>query len=91
MKKITISKEHKLAQLIGLLKLKIATSLKDNPILYERGADKHIDAALDKIGFECNRTTTWWSVVDELFSKSYEREAALAQEYAVSMIPRSLE
>lgn len=58
-------------------------SSRSSPNLYERGLEPAIDALLDKLNYAPNRTSSWWTVVDFLFSNGHSHESGLAQRHAV--------
>lgn len=57
------------------------------PKKYSSGSEPKVDALLERHGFRANRETDWWHVVDYLASKGHTHEAALAQRFAVPIIP----
>lgn len=61
-------------------------NLKDNisPKPYDSSiCPPEVLKVLDTIGFKRDQQSTWWEVVDLLFSKGFTHEAMLAQRYAV--------
>lgn len=61
-------------------------SERGTPKRYDRGADRRVDAALEKSGMIFDEKTSWWEVVDHLFSHDYVHEAMLAQRNAVPVL-----
>lgn len=61
-------------------------SNRSTPKVFSLGAEPHVDSLLRELGFVPDRETTWWQVVDYLFSKGYIHEATLAQRYAVPIM-----
>jgi hypothetical protein len=56
---------------------------KNMPKLYDRGIEKRVDAILAQTEFVLDNRTSWWEVVDYLFSHNHYHEAKLAQRHAV--------
>lgn len=56
---------------------------RSSPKRYNLGDDPKLDALLSELGFQSNRDTNWWQVVDFLFAKDRKYEAMLAQRFAV--------
>lgn len=57
------------------------------PKRYTQATEPAIDALLGRYLFDSRaRETSWWSVVDFLFSKGHTHEATMAQRYAVPLI-----
>jgi intracellular multiplication protein IcmB len=61
-------------------------SSQSKPKKYSAGAEQQVDALLRNYGFEMDRETTWWHVVDFLASKGHTHEATLAQRMAVPLM-----
>ncbi|OYR17606.1 hypothetical protein [Brucella thiophenivorans] len=57
-----------------------------NPKRYSPTDSIDVDTALKELGFERDRNTTWYEVVDYLFSKQKYHEATLAQRFAVPVM-----
>lgn len=57
-----------------------------NPKRYERNIDQEVDAKLDDYNFTADNDSTWWEVVDFLFSKGEIHAAWSAQRYAVPVL-----
>ncbi len=62
------------------------TSEKGMPKRYDRGVDRHVDEALEKIGAVVDYRTSWWEVVDILFKNGLVHESMLAQRHAVPLL-----
>jgi len=58
----------------------------ESPNPYTKRVDKEIDTLLEGELYEHDSHTTWWDIVDFLFSKGFVREASLAQRYAVPIL-----
>ncbi|MEJ6002660.1 hypothetical protein [Paucibacter soli] len=57
-----------------------------SPKRYSQSTEPKVDELLEHYGFHSSRETSWWSVVDFLFSKGHSHEATLAQRFAVPLI-----
>lgn len=67
------------------------TSEQGNPNLYGDNINLQIDECLQKLKFKSSKNTSWWNVVDFLFESGYEKEAVIAQRYAVPLLSNSLQ
>jgi hypothetical protein len=56
------------------------------PKIYEVGIVPKVDEALKRSNLKIDKNTTWWNVVDALFTSHQYFEAMLAQHYAVPLI-----
>lgn len=56
---------------------------RSTPKKYNAGDQLQIDDLIGRLGLPVDRETTWWQIVDFLFSKGYKHEAMLAQRFAV--------
>lgn len=65
------------------------TSDKNTPRRYSAGINQKVDVVLNQTGFVVDNKTTWWEVVDYLFSSHYNYEAKLAQRHAVPLLSDS--
>lgn len=80
--------------MVGLVRMAIHEAYRyysdeKDPKRYSRnveGAEK-IDRAIEQYGLHIDEKTTWWEIVDALFSKGATHEAMLAQRYAVPLVP----
>lgn len=61
-------------------------SEKGSPKRYDKGVDRIVDDALEKIHMQIDEKTTWWEVVDALFDSDKAHEAMLAQRHAVPLL-----
>jgi intracellular multiplication protein IcmB len=57
-----------------------------NPTIYTRGVQESIDVLMDEINFLADSHTTWWEIVDALFTAGFQYEAGIAQRYAVPVM-----
>lgn len=57
-----------------------------NPKYYDRLRDGEIDKALSNYGFNITENTSWWDVVDVLFTHNEESLAIRAQRFAVPLL-----
>ncbi len=58
----------------------------NNAKLYQANLTTEIDELLLNINMPLDNSTTWWEIVDYLFSQGYAHEANLAQRYAVPLL-----
>lgn len=58
----------------------------ENPNRYTTELSTTVDLKLQELNFKGDSHTSWWEVVDFLFSKGFVHEALLAQRYAVPII-----
>jgi intracellular multiplication protein IcmB len=61
-------------------------SEKGSPKRYDSGVDRKVDEALKESNMHFDAKTTWWEVVDHLFSNDFIHEAMLAQRHAVPLL-----
>ncbi len=54
--------------------------------LYRRNVNFEIDTLLSDINMPIDMSTTWWEIVDYLFTHGYFHEATMAQRYAVPLL-----
>lgn len=59
---------------------------KSMPKRYDRGVDRKIDEALDELDANVDTKTTWWEIVDILFTNGMVHAATLAQRHAVPLL-----
>lgn len=71
------------ADMAGLLVDTIYKMFDVRPKRYEAYINESIDAALAEQGFRPESSTSWWDVVDYLFSVGRVHDATIAQRYAV--------
>lgn len=64
----------------------LKTSDKGSPKRYDRGVDPKVDYAINKTSMNTDEKTTWWEIVDHLFSHDMIHEAMLAQRHAVPLL-----
>jgi len=57
-----------------------------NPTAYSPGLEELVDGLLEEIGFVRDSKSTWWEVIDALFSAGFIHEAMLAQRYAMPLL-----
>lgn len=74
--------------LVGMVVDELYKSLADdaNPTPYTHGIEELVDSILEEIGFVVDSKSTWWEVVDALFSAGFTHEALLAQRYAMPLL-----
>lgn len=53
---------------------------------YDKGLNEKVDSALRQIKYHVDFKTTWWDVVDALFTHDMINEATIAQRYAVPLL-----
>lgn len=53
------------------------------PRRYDRGVDRDVDSAIDRLNMVPDIHATWWEITDELFAKGDTVNAVRAQRYAV--------
>ncbi|KVR89430.1 type IV secretion protein IcmB [Burkholderia vietnamiensis] len=77
----------------GLCRMAIEEAFKEcssnaNPKLYSPNVEgaEPVDAAIERLGIEIDKRTTWREVVDQLFAHGLHHEAMLAQRYAVPVL-----
>ena len=59
---------------------------KGNAKRYDKGVDRLVDEALEKISIQLDTRSSWWEIVDQLFINGYKHEAMLAQRHAVPLL-----
>ncbi len=59
---------------------------KQQPKTYDAHVDLRVDEGIKKLGMKIDDRTTWWEVVDNLFTNGLIHEATLAQRYAVPVL-----
>lgn len=59
---------------------------KEHHKLYENNVNIVIDKNLEKLKYQINETTTWWNVVDFLFTQGEDKLAKKAQTYATPIL-----
>lgn len=76
------------ADMAGLIVDEIYKHFSDeqNPNKYTRGLEGSIDVLMDEIDFVADSHTTWWEIVDALFTAGFHYEAGVAQRYAVPVM-----
>ncbi|OGT50637.1 MAG: type IV secretion protein IcmB [Gammaproteobacteria bacterium RIFCSPHIGHO2_12_FULL_41_15] len=57
-----------------------------NATPYTEGIEDLVDGILEEIGFVVDSKSTWWEVVDALFTAGFTHEAILAQRHAVPLL-----
>jgi intracellular multiplication protein IcmB len=62
------------------------TSEFGTPKKYDKGVDYRVDEALKKTRMNIDEKTSWWEVVDHLFTNDCVHEAYLAQRHAVPLL-----
>lgn len=74
--------------LIGMVVDELYKAMADDgkPAPYAPGVEEFIDSILEEIAFVRDSKTTWWEVVDALFSAGFVHEAMLAQRYAMPLL-----
>lgn len=75
-------------EMLGLVVDELYRRYSDNesPKRYERGMDIHVDEIIDRANIHTDSSTSWWEIVDALFSKGFVVEAARAQSFAVPLV-----
>lgn len=59
----------------------------NNPKLYNPSiAPPEVTKLVEKLGLEVDDATSWWEIVDDLFEAGHDREASMAQRYAVPLL-----
>ena len=71
------------SQVIDDIYTQKSDSSRTHPNQYGLNVEPAVDKLLTTYGFNFNRNTSWWSVVDFLFEKGHTHEATLAQRHAV--------
>lgn len=74
--------------LIGMVVDELYKAMADDgkPAPYAPGVEEFIDSILEEIAFVRDSKTTWWEVLDALFSAGFVHEAMLAQRYAMPLL-----
>ena len=77
-----------LSDLSGMIVNELYQKLSDanQPHPYALGIEPMVDALLEEIAFVRDVKTTWWEVVDALFSAGFTREAAFAQRHCMPLL-----
>lgn len=80
------------ADMVGLIIDELYISFADDgkPNLYSPGVEPILDGILDEIGFIGDAQATWWEITDSLFTAGFDRQAKIAQRYAVPVLPEVL-
>jgi intracellular multiplication protein IcmB len=76
------------ADMAGLIVDEVYKHFSDgqNPNTYTRGIQESVDVLMDEINFVADAHTTWWEIVDALFTAGFHYEAGVAQRYAVPVM-----
>ena len=77
-----------LSDLAGMVVNELYQKLLDSnqPHPYAVGIEPIVDALLEEIGFVRDIKTTWWEVVDALFTAGFTREAYFAQRHCMPLL-----
>ncbi len=76
------------SDMAGMIVDELYKSLSDsqNANKYTRDLEANIDKALDEINFHPDAHTSWWEIVDALFTGNKPHEAFLAQRYCSPLV-----
>lgn len=74
-----------------LKEMYVRTSDRQEPHPYQPGVATEVDAELRDLRVPLDEHTTWWDVVDSLFLAKRHHLAAVAQRYAVPVLPEAAE